>query len=467
MKKEGSLKLILSLLIIVLLIAVSLGGIYVKDKNIMKNILPEYTLGMELDTNTIIKLEVSKEEEASTEETEEVTDGSEEATTEGEDAAEETESAETTENSETTATDENEQAEENIYTAENYKKVKKIIENRLKESDANQYTIRLDEQTGTIVLEVPSDIDTTMLQNIFVVGKTEIKISETNEVLVNYDGIKSVETNIDNSYVSYGVGSFVRLDIEFTQDAINKFKEVKNAYVIPTDEEGNQTENNIEISIDNSAICTLTETEFLESAVLGTLSLTMGEYTTDTEALNNTLNNAKAIKNVMESEPLPVPYSVEYTNDIHSNISEFGIISVFAVILIVMFAYLIYKYKLKGIIAEINIIGYLSLLLLVLRYAQVKISIAAIVSIAVATIIQFIYISKVLSNKKISSKVFNDETIEFTKMIIPTLILSVVIAFANITEISGFGMVMFWVIILFEIFNNILTRAILTNVKNK
>lgn len=461
MKKEGSLKLILSLLIIVLLIAVSLGGIYVKDKNIMKNILPEYTLGMELDTNTIIKLEVSKEEEASTEETEEVTDGSEEATTEGEDATEETESAETT------ATDENGQAEENIYTAENYKKVKKIIENRLKESDANQYTIRLDEQTGAIVLEVPSDIDTNMLQNIFVVGKTEIKISETNEVLVNYDGIKSVETTIDNSYVSYGVGSFVRLDIEFTQDAINKFKEVKNAYVIPTDEQGNKTENNIEISIDDSAICTLTETEFLESAVLGTLSLTMGEYTTDTEALNNTLNNAKAIKNVMESEPLPVPYSVEYTNDIHSNISEFGIISVFAVILIVMFAYLVYKYKLKGIIAEIDIIGYLSLLLLVLRYAQVKISIAAIVSIAVATIIQFIYISKVLSNKKISSKVFNDETIEFTKMIIPTLILSVVIAFANITEISGFGMVMFWGIILFEIFNNILTRAILTNVKNK
>ena len=55
MKKEGSLKLILSLLIIVLIILISIGGIYVKDKNIMKNILPDYVLGMELDTNTIIK----------------------------------------------------------------------------------------------------------------------------------------------------------------------------------------------------------------------------------------------------------------------------------------------------------------------------------------------------------------------------------------------------------------------------
>ena len=37
-KKEGSLKLILAILVIILLCLVSLGGIYVKDKNIMKNI---------------------------------------------------------------------------------------------------------------------------------------------------------------------------------------------------------------------------------------------------------------------------------------------------------------------------------------------------------------------------------------------------------------------------------------------
>ena len=459
MKKEGSLKLILSLLIIVLLIAVSLGGIYVKDKNIMKNILPEYTVGMDLDTNTIIKLEVSKDEETSSEGTDEESN-TEAVENEVEEVAE----------TETNTTEENGQADENkenIYTAENYKKVKKIIENRLNESEINQYTIRLDEQTGVIVLEVPSDVDTGILQNTFVVGKTEIKVSETSEILTDYNGIKSVKATIDESYVGYGVGSFVRLDIDFTKDAVNKFKEVKNAYIIPTDEEGNKIENNIEIAIDGSAICSLTETEFLESAVLGTLSLTMGDYTSDAETLNNTLNNAKSMKVIMESEPLPVKYSVKYTNDIHSNVSKIGVISVFAVILIVMFVYLVFKYKLKGIIAEINIIGYLSLLLLVLRYAQVKMSIAAIVSLVVMLIIQFVYISKLLSNKKISSGVFNNETIEFTKMIIPTLILSVIIAFANIIEISGFGMVVFWGIILFEIFNNILTRAILTNVKNK
>lgn len=462
MKKEGSLKLILSLLIIVLLILVSVGGIFVKDKNIMKNILPEYVLGMELDTNTVIKLDVSKPEEDSSESTQE------ESKTDATEEAETSENAETTDEiEEKNESEENGQVKENIYTAENYKKSKKIIENRLKVSDADQYTVRLDENTGCIVLEVPTSVDTGILQNIFVVGKTEIKITETNEVIGDHNSIKQVATAIDNSYESYGIGSFVKLDIEFTKDATNKFKEIKNNYVVPTDEEGNAKENNIEISIDGSAICSMTETEFLETAVVGSLPLKLGDYSTDTASLNSTLSEANSIKNLMESEPLPITYSVNYTNDIHSNISELGVISVMAVILIAMLVYLVFKYKFKGIISWASILGYLSLLLLVIRYVKVEISIAAIVSLVVVAIIQFIYLIKLLDNKKISSKVFNNETIEFSKMIIPVFLMSVVIAFANITEISGFGMVIFWGIILFEIFNNIITRAILTNVKNK
>ena len=122
-KKEGSLKLVLSLLFIVLLVLVSIGGIYVKDKNIMKNILPEYILGMDLDTNTIIKLEVSKTEQDSSENTKEENAENEEAV-EGEDN--------TKDNAEEESSDKNEngQAQEDIYTVDNYKKSKKIIENR-------------------------------------------------------------------------------------------------------------------------------------------------------------------------------------------------------------------------------------------------------------------------------------------------------------------------------------------------
>ena len=451
MKKEGSLKSILAILVIILLCLVSVGGIYVKDKNIMKNILPEYNLGMDLDTNTIIKLSVVKDEESSSQETNE----------------ENAEEGNNTESKQDNNQDNNQDntTEENIYTADNYKKSKAIIEKRLKQSGINQYTIRLNENDGVIVLEVPNDSDTRILQNLFVKGKTEIKVSETGEVVGDYKSFSKIDASIDDSYKSYGIGSCIKLDITFSKDAVKKFKEMKDAYVIPTDEEGNQKENNVQIVIDGSPICSLAESEFLNSAVQGTLPLKLGEYSTDQKVLDESLKEAKSIKDIMVNGDLPITYTIDYSNEIHSNITAEGIAIVFAIILVAMFVYLIYKYKLAGLLAELTILGFGSLLLLVLRYTNVEISIASLVSIGGMLALQFVYLNKLLSNIKTSSKVFNENIIDFSKMIIPVFIISVIIAFANITEISGFGMVIFWGLIIFEIYNNIITRAILTNVK--
>lgn len=439
MKKEGSLKSILAILVIILLCLVSFGGIYVKDKNIMKNVLPDYNLGMDLDTNTIIKLSVVKDEESSSQETQE-------------------------ENAEE-ANNDVEEKEENKFTTENYKKSKEIMEKRLKQSGINQYTVRLDELAGTLVLEVPSDSDTVTLQNIFVKGKTEIKISENDEVIGDSKSFAKIDAAIDDSYKSYGIGSFIKLDITFSKDAVKKFKELKDSYVIPTDEEGNQKENNVQILIDGSPICSMAESEFLNSAVQGTLPLKLGDYSTNQKELEDSLKEAKSIKNIIENGDLPITYTVDYSNDIHSNLFKVSIMIVFAMVLVVMLVYLVCKYKLAGFLAELSICGLASLLLLVLRYTNVEISIASLVSIGGMLVLQFVYLNRLLSNVKISSKVFNENIIEFSKMIIPIFIVSVIIAFANITEISGFGMVMFWGLIIFELFNNIITRAILTNVK--
>lgn len=459
MKKEESLKKVLAILVILLVCLVSIGGIYAKDKNAMKNILPKYVLGMDLDTDTIIKLDVQNNEDNSSVGTEDGT--------------------------------ENGQANENVNTLENYKKSKKIIEKRLKTAGVEQYSVRLDENTGSIIIEVPHDIETSILQNAFAVGKTEIKLidnSKTNsegeteivdnntenkekeEVIGNQKSIKKITTAIDDSYNSYGVGSFVKLDIEFSKDAVNKFKELQN----------NASENkNIEIVVDGASICSMSETEFLKSAVTGTLPLKLGDYTKDRDTLNKTLTQANNIKNIMESESLPVEYTIKYSADIHSNINKYGIISVFAVILAVMFIYLVVKYKLTGVLAELAICGLGAFLLLIIRYTKVQISIATIVAIAGMLILQFIYLIKTLNSKKISSKEFNETIVEFTKMLIPAFILSVVggvlpalgdsnfLAYGNIVEISNFGMVIFWGLILFELFNNIITRAIFTNAKNK
>ena len=215
MKKEGSLKSILAILVIILVCLVSLGGIYVKDKNVMKNWLPDYVLGAGLQDSTIIKLDVNKPEEASSEnKTEENnTEGSETEQTENNEISEDSQNianAENTENSteteatEANATEENKNESENgqaqnIYTVDNYKKSKKIIEKRLKLAGVTQFEVRLDEKTGSIVVEVPENIDSNILQSVFETGKTEIKITETNEVIGDQKSIKKFETSIDDT----------------------------------------------------------------------------------------------------------------------------------------------------------------------------------------------------------------------------------------------------------------------------
>ena len=464
MKSEVSLKRILAILIIVLVCLVSVGGIYAKDKNYFKNLLPEYKLGMDLDTNTIIKLDVEKDEGNSSE------DADGQATEEK-------------------ATEEN-KTSENIYTKDNYKKSKSVIEKRLKTAGVEQYTVRLDEQTGSLVLEVPKDIDLSLLQNTFAVGKTEIKVVNTvtesteegaepvetqkEEVIGSSKDIKKITAAIDDSYASYGVGSFVKLDIEFNSNMVKKFKEMKNNANDVT-----RVGNKIQIVLDGSAICEMTETEFLESAVNGTLPLKYGDYSTDKDTVEKSLKQANIVKNIITNGELPLKYTVTYSNDVHTNINRYGIISVFAVLLAGMFIYLVVKFKVKGVYAELAILGFGAFVLLLLRFTKVQISVATIVAIAGMLILQFIYLIKLLNSTKLSSKVFNENTIEFTKMLIPAFILSIVGAvlpalkdsiimpFGNIIEISDFGMVIFWGILLFELFNNIITRAILTSEKNK
>ena len=468
MKKEGALKRILSLLVIVLIVLISLGGIYVKDKNIMKNILPDYVLGMDLETNTLIKLEVSKPEEDSSEDTKEES-SSENETESSENVQKDNEnsSVEGEENNADTSSDDQKvednkkeenkegQAEENIYTAENYLKSKKVIENRLKSCGIEQYTIRLDKNTGNIVLEVSNNVNVDVLRNAFVVGNAELKISETNEVLGDFNSIKKI--NLTNE------SGALKADMVLSKDAQNKFKDLKNSYQIPTDENGQAKDNTIILSIDGSEVFSWNEKDFLNQAANGSVLINYFklEYKTAIEEEINSLNA------FLEYGKLPIEYTVKYSNDIHSDVNEYGIISVVAVIFAILLVYLVIKFKFKGIMAGSTILGYLSLILLVLRYTKVQISMAAIVALIAITVLQFIYLIKVLTNKKITSKVFNDETIEFSKMIMPLFIMSIVIAFANIIEISGFGMVIFWGIVLFEIYNNTITRAILTDVKNK
>ena len=61
MKVEQKLKIAFIVLIIILISLVSFGGIFVQDTKFVKNIMPNYNLGMDLTGSRLVRLKVSDE----------------------------------------------------------------------------------------------------------------------------------------------------------------------------------------------------------------------------------------------------------------------------------------------------------------------------------------------------------------------------------------------------------------------
>ena len=55
-EKNKTLKIVLAIVIIVLISLISFGGIFVKDKNKMKNLLPEYKVGMDFNGKRVFSI---------------------------------------------------------------------------------------------------------------------------------------------------------------------------------------------------------------------------------------------------------------------------------------------------------------------------------------------------------------------------------------------------------------------------
>ena len=137
LKDRKKLKLALMILICVLIILIGFVGIYVKTTNKYSNKIPNYELASDLKGMTVLELEVDDstntiyyDSNGKKVEKSEVTDENKEQYT----------SEEVKVNS-----------DENL-TQGNYEKTLKILEERLKFLQVNQYNLDLDKKTGKIVL---------------------------------------------------------------------------------------------------------------------------------------------------------------------------------------------------------------------------------------------------------------------------------------------------------------------------
>lgn len=472
------IKILTITLIIVLITMVAFFGIYTHVQNRMENQVKDYSYAMDLDGSRTIRLKVSDENKTTIKDAEgkEVEDS--ENLTDEQIAQNGYTKEETPYNS------------EEVKTVENYKKSKEILEKRFQELHVDNYIIKLDEETGDILIEITENDNTdSIVSNLGTTGKFEIIDSQTQEVLMDNNDIKlaNVMYGSDSSSMTSS-GTAVYLNIEFTKDGAKKLEDISNNYVKTEDTNTTSenttanetstedttteetTEKTITMKIDDEEIMT---TSFDEPLRTGKLQLSIGSGTTDTDTLRDYINQANNMAIVLDSGNMPIKYNVDTNEYIKSDITQnelqivqYAIIGIVALALIV----LIIRYKTLGILGTISYIGLASILLLIIRYANVVLSMEGIFGIAIVLILNYIFVNKFLSKLKENRKDLKKEQViqanketykEFFIKIIPIIIMVVTFCFIQWVPISSFGMVMIWGIALIAAYNVIITNNLL------
>ena len=462
-KKSKLLTLILTILCIVLISIISFGGVFVQDKNAVKNILPQYVLAKDLKGYRMVELKAEEVEEETENETENTENGEEEQAENSQNTEEEPKVEESAEegNKEEASQEENKEESKNEDKKKerqaNYKKSKEIIEKRLKSMNVTNYIIRQNKENGNIVLELPENNDTDRVVGEFSrTGKFEILDSETQEVLIDNNDIESVKAG----YGQNAVGStVVFINIQFNKEGTAKFKDITNTYIQTTvtkekeeTENAQETENTEETNTEETASQEETEnntetitkqvtvklddqemlsTYFTTEVSNGLFQLTMGTSGANTQVqLQEYMNEALSLSTILNLGKLPVNYEVVQNKYIAANITNklvATIIIVPSVILLVGFVYIIVKYKGKGILASISMIGYVALLLLAVRYCNVPLSFGGIIAILFSILLSYLMIVSMLKEERKIKAIG-----KWCIILVPTVVLSEAFVFTNV-----------------------------------
>ena len=462
-------KILTILLAIILIIMIGFFGIYAQNKNIMENKIKNYSYAMDLSGIRTVRLELSDESETVIKDSE----------------GKEVEDAED-------LTDEELQEKgyvkeevpynsEEIKTVENYERTKNIIEKRLQGIETDNYNIKLNEQTGEIVVEATeNDKIEGVLSVLNTQGKFEIKDSETNEVIINNDNIKSAKVTSAQTKT----GTTIYLELGLNDEASNKIAEIKNSIETETeDTEDNVEENTTDANttedeatsedeeekadkkanayIDGQSI---TEFSIVEQKDNNKLRIPIGEESSNTTTLNEHLSEASYVAFMIDSGNIPLTYEMAENQYIVSDITSNEIktivyvaIAIIAIALII----LIIKHKFLGLFVAISYIGFIAALLLAIRELNVVLAVEGFAAIAIILFLNYILVKQLLKEEKMETYK------EFFIKILPLIILSIIFSYVKWAPISSFGMILVWGIVLIAIYNMIITSNLIKVGKEK
>lgn len=399
--------IILAYVIIILLISlVSFGGIYVKDKNKMSNVIRDYILGTDLGASRNIVIKVDEENEE-------------------------------------------------LLTEENYAKARDIVVSRLKYMKLDYYEMKFDESTGTIYLDVPENSRADYAAQYSVTkGEFKIEDNDTKELLLSKADVKEAKVQ----YQTNESGTTVVLNIEFNKDGAEKLRNISNTYVQSTDSEGNDTTKKIKMSLDDTTIMT---TYFAQEMTDGQMQVSLGT-SSDSEQIQNRITQATNIAVFLNTDTMPLTYKIDVNKSVYSSLTD-NVLKIAIIVSVVIFAlllvYMIIKYKKEALLAVVTNIGFVAILLLIIRYTNVDITLTGLITIPISIIIQYVFLMNILKVK--TEKIDNDSKVQRVKetirngieKLIPVAVIAVVFALTKWETVYSAGMLLFWEIAVLILYN--------------
>ena len=462
-KNSGKiLGIIIYILLIVLVSLVSFLGVFVKSKNTTANQVKDFKLGYDIDKVRSIVIKVAEqetEEELVEEDTEEEEAEAEEETT-----------------SEETVTEE-------VNNYDDFIKSKKIIEDRIKLLKLDYYEVKCDESNGTIKIEVPDGETADYIAQYSVTkGVFNISDNSTEEVLLDNNQVEKSSV----AYYTSTSGTSVYLTIKFNKEGKEKLKEISNIYR-ETEEDATETTDATESSDETASDSdeataaeekkeikmtlddqTILVSSFDEEIDTGEIQLTLGT-SSDSKELQDYLRQASNISVFLNTDPLPIDYEMSANKVVYSEISEAKlqlIIYVLAGLFALTLIFMIIKYKATGLLGAVASIGYLAILLLLIRYTNVLLTLSGIFGVFISAVLESLLLSKIIGaykkdlDKETKRKLINQMYFKGLEIVIPILIIAIIFTLFNWQIIDSLGMVLFYGVIEILIWNLINIKII-------
>lgn len=447
MKTYKIIKIITLILFVTIIIFASFFGVYKKEDLRTVNIIKSYKLGMQFTNKLQFKgapkqgeKEIVYDKDGNRVESDGETDYSQE-------------------NGYTVKTEKINS--DDILNKNNYKLTKKILKNRLKGMGVGEYRIKSNNETGEIYVTLQENDEVHEIEEYLLKkGKFTIIDKETEEILLDNSQVKSAKVVYGPSQQAQST-IVVYLQIDFNKEGTKKLEEISQVYVATENKEKTEEESAkyVSVILDGQ---TLSSTYFGEKMSTGVLYIPVTQAT-DNETLANYVKQVNNISTVINGGELPIEYNFE-EETIESSFDKEKIvilITSFTAVFIVELVLITIKFKARGFITAFMQIGYIALLLLVLRYTNVIITIQGIVGIGISVIINYVFGFIMLNSLKNKEKIDWKIVRKFALCTTPIYIAAIILSFNSLTVVGSLGMTLVWGSICLYLYNLSLSKTIL------